>query len=247
MYFKGVNFNVIQPHLFESSVEGIKKSIATPDHFFCADNLITWNRNFSFLQNKKFMEIVQRNSNTNVELSIIWRSYILCYFAKFAKRLDGDFVEIGAYKGNTANIILEEADLVKSGKQYFLYDAFEHAGTELHHAQIEHSPELFDKVKNRFAPYDFVKVIQGYVPDSFSQGFPERIAFAHIDLNQAPAEVASIQRVLPALVPGGVIILDDYGWWGYRQQKEAEDPLFAEHGLEVLELPTGQGLVLNNL
>lgn len=58
--------------------------------------------------------------------------------------------------------------------------------------------------------------------------------------------MAALQRIIPALVPGGVIILDDYGWWGYHEQKEAEDPLFAQYGLEVLELPTGQGIVLNN-
>ncbi|MCK7581381.1 MAG: hypothetical protein MZV65_40950 [Chromatiales bacterium] len=67
-----------------------------------------------------------------------------------------------------------------------------------------------------------------------------------MDLNQAPAEIGALQQIIPVLAPGAVIILDDYGWWGYRQQKEAEDPLFAEYGLEVLELPTGQGLVLNH-
>lgn len=187
MNFKGVNFNITQPSLFEHSVEGIRKSVGTPDHFYCSDNVITWNRNLSFLQNKSFIEAVQRNSNTPVESSIIWRTYILCYFAKYAKRLGGDFVEVGAYKGNTANIILEQSGIAETGHRYFLYDAFEHTGTEVNHAMREHSAELFDKVKSRFAKYDFVKVIKGYVPDSFSQGFPERIAFAHVDLNQAPA------------------------------------------------------------
>lgn len=245
-FFKGISFNIIAPPLFEHSLEGIRKSVATPNHFFCSDNIITWNRNLGFLDNKKFLETVLRNSNTDVEKSIIWRTYILCYFAKYAKRLNGDFVEVGAYKGNTANIILEEAELAAARKNYFLYDAFEHTGTEANHSMPEHGPKLFDDVCARFAQYDFVKVIKGYVPDSFSQGFPENIAFAHVDLNQAAAEVGALRRIIPALVPGGVIILDDYGWAGYRQQKEAEDPLFAEYGLEVLELPTGQGLVLNN-
>ncbi len=247
MNFKGANFNVAQPHLFDHSMEGIRKSLTTPDHFFCSDNVITWNRNLSFLQNNSFMECVRRNSNSVAERAIVWRTYILCYFAKFAARLGGDFVEVGAYKGNTANIILEQAGLIGSGNSYYLYDAFEHTGTELNPAMPEHGAELYGKVRDRFAQYDFVKVIKGYVPESFQHGFPERIAFAHVDLNQAPAEVGALKRIIPALLPGGVIVLDDYGWWGYREQKEAEDPLFAEHGLEVLELPTGQGVVLNNL
>ncbi|MBK9237062.1 MAG: hypothetical protein IPO19_14105 [Rhodoferax sp.] len=83
MNFKGANFNVAHPQLFDHSMEGIRKSLSTPDHFFCSDNIITWNRNLSFLQNKSFMECVQRNSNTVVERAIMWRTYILCYF-KFA-------------------------------------------------------------------------------------------------------------------------------------------------------------------
>jgi len=107
----------------------------------------------------------------------------------------------------------------------------------------EHSAELFAKVTQRFAGYPFVKVIKGYVPESFEQGFPEQIAFAHIDLNQAPAEVEALKRIVPRMVPGSILVLDDYGWWAYRAQKEAEDPLLASFGLDVLELPTGQGIV----
>lgn len=46
------------------------------------------------------------------------------------------------------------------------------------------------------------------------------------------------------MVPGGLIVLDDYGWLGYRAQKEAEDAFFAERSYMVLELPTGQGLIV---
>ena len=39
------------------------------------------------------------------------------------------------------------------------------------------------------------------------------------------------------------MVLDDYGWRGYRAQKLAEDPWLAARGYQVLELPTGQGLL----
>ncbi|AFL72920.1 class I SAM-dependent methyltransferase [Thiocystis violascens] len=246
MFFSGGNFNITNITLFRQCVEGIRKSITTPDHFFCSDNMITWNKNLSFLQNDKFLESMRKHSNTNIELAIIWRTYILCYFANYAKRLRGDFVEVGAYKGNTASIILDNTGLEKTEKRYYLYDTFEHSDIDLNHILPEHSNILYDQVRSRFERFDFVKVIQGYVPESFSRDFPEKIAFAHVDLNQAPAEVGALRRIIPVLSPGAVIILDDYGWWVYHEQKEAEDPLFAEYGLAVLELPTGQGLVLNH-
>lgn len=42
----------------------------------------------------------------------------------------------------------------------------------------------------------------------------------------------------------GAIVLDDYGWSVYREQKLLEDAWFAERGYQGLELPTGQGLVI---
>jgi hypothetical protein len=41
-----------------------------------------------------------------------------------------------------------------------------------------------------------------------------------------------------------VIIFDDYGWKVFRKQKVAEDQFMRARGYEVLELPTGQGLVV---
>ncbi|MBC3956871.1 Methyltransferase domain-containing protein [Pseudomonas asturiensis] len=243
MIVNGDSFNIINPELFKHSLEGLRQSVATPDSFYSADNVICWNRNFSFMTDEPFMAAMRKNATSNIEMSIIWRTYILCHFAKMARRLPGDFVEVGAYKGNTANVIADRVDLASTGKQYYLYDAFEHDEGDVHHAMPNHGPQLHNTVKERFAAYPFVQVIKGYVPDSFEQGFPEQIAFAHIDLNQAPAEVEALKRIVPRMVPGSVLILDDYGWWVYRAQKEAEDPLLAEFGLEVLELPTGQGLV----
>ncbi len=244
MQFFGVNFNITQPVSFKAAVTNLQKSIATPDHFYCADNLITWNRNFGFLNDPKFLNCLSANCNTDIEFSIMWRTYILCYFANIATHLKGDFVEIGAYKGNTANIILEMTDFAKTHQDYYLYDTFEHQETDLNHPMPEHSKELFQKVLKRFEKYPFVKVIQGYVPHSFKEAFPEKIAFAHIDLNQAQAELLALKAVLPKLLPGGVIILDDYGWHAYHEQKDAEDPVLKEWHLSALELPTGQGLVL---
>jgi len=103
---------------------------------------------------------------------------------------------------------------------------------------------MFDKVVERFAGYPFVKIIKGRVPDSFEQAFPDEVSFCHIDMNHPAPEAAALERVLPRLPIGGVVILDDYGWWGYSAQKRALDPIAQAFGQEILELPTGQGLLI---
>ena len=58
------------------------------------------------------------------------------------------------------------------------------------------------------------------------------------------AEIGALELLFDRLVPGAVVVLDDYGWIAYREQKAAEDPFFLARGYRVMELPTGQGLLI---
>jgi predicted O-methyltransferase YrrM len=99
-------------------------------------------------------------------------------------------------------------------------------------------------VKQRFADMPNVTVIKGAVPESFSQGTPEKIAFLHIDMNNAEAELGALEALYDRITPGAVIVFDDYGWLAYREQKIVEDKFFAARGNQILELPTGQGILI---
>jgi predicted O-methyltransferase YrrM len=108
----------------------------------------------------------------------------------------------------------------------------------------EHSASLCDAVRARFKGLDNVRIVQGEVPKSLAGTAPETIAFLHIDMNNAAAEVGALDALWDRVVPGGAVVFDDYGWNGYTPQKEAEDAFLAARGYSVLELPTGQGLVI---
>jgi hypothetical protein len=60
-------------------------------------------------------------------------------------------------------------------------------------------------------------------------------------------ELAAIQFVWERLVPGAVVLLDDYAYYGYLSQKLAMDQFAQEKGVKILSLPTGQGLLLKPL
>jgi len=230
----------------EAFVEGIQQAINNipPLGIFTGDNLFTYGRNLSFLDDAEFMAACNNHAETASEQSIIWRIHVLCWAARNGMRLDGDFVECACYKGTSARIICDYLDFGNSGKHYYLYDLFEHDAGMDHHAMLEHGVDLFGKVTQRFADMSNVHVTQGSVPDILHQVAPEKIAFLHLDINSAAAETGALEFLFERIVPGGVIVLDDYGWLGYRQQKEAEDPFFAARGYRVLELPTGQGMVI---
>src|SRR5262249_30006495 len=142
-------------------------------------------------------------------------------------RLDGDFVECGAYTGVGMKTVIDYLGGTAFPKVFWGYDAFEHDATMLNPPMSELRPGLYDRVRRKFDAYPQVRLLKGIIPAVFDQGCPERIAYLHIDLNQAPAEVASLDRLFDRMVPGGVLILDDYEWSGYyRPQKIAEDAWF---------------------
>lgn len=244
-YHTGVFYGPADPAKFGDGLRGMFQSLRTDIGSFASDNLITFERNLSFLTDEAFMAAFRRHATTVVEHAVIWRVATVAWGARNAMRLSGDLVECACYKGVTANIVSDYVRLAEHPeRKYYLYDLFEHDASMPHHTLPEHGASLFQQVKQRFADLPNVVVTQGRVPDSFAQAIPEKIAFLHLDLNNAQAELGALEVLFERMVPGAVMILDDYGWLAYRQQKMAEDPWFAARGYQVLELPTGQGMLV---
>jgi hypothetical protein len=242
-FFQGSFFwGLADPKAFARNVEGLVEASRIKGGWFTGDNLIAFGRTLGFLGDTRFIEAWNAHAQTNQERGILWRSVVVCWAARQALRREGDLVECGCYKGTTPRILLDAVDVGE--RQFFLYDLFEHDPSMPHHAMPEHGPDLFEFVTRRFEAFANVHVIQGSVPDSFAQGLPERIAFAHIDMNNAPAELGALEALESRLVPGAVIVLDDYGALPYRAQHVAEKAWFADRGIPVLELPTSQGLAI---
>jgi hypothetical protein len=244
----GSNFNVVDMDKFRSGIELIKESLAPSirDTLFASDNLLTWNRNLSFLREDYFLGILRGKNADVIEKSTVWRLYILLYFARYASSLEGDYVELGCYKGHTAHHVVNHVDFERLKKSYYLYDLFAWSEGDKHtHLEAHDDEDMYDRVVEHFREFDFVTVTKGSVPESLDVCFPERIAFAHIDMNHPHPESTALAMVLPRLSSGGCIIFDDYGWYGYHAQKIALDPIVREYGdLSILELPTGQGLLI---
>jgi predicted O-methyltransferase YrrM len=214
-------------------------------YVYAADNLITLNRNTGFLSDQHFLDAVMSASPTLQEQSCLWRTHTLAWAAKSCAGLAGDFVECGTYRGYSAHVVMNYLGWNTLSKRYFLYDLFDPAGTAGEGERLpDHSPRLYEEVCARYAGFQGVNVIRGKVPDSFAQACPERIAFLHLDLNNAQAESAALEYLFERLVPGAILILDDYGWATYADQQAAADAFAASRNHAILELPTGQGMLI---
>jgi predicted O-methyltransferase YrrM len=97
-------------------------------------------------------------------------------------------------------------------------------------------------VRARFADLPNVRVIQGRVPEVLAKDCPQAIAFLHVDLNNAAAEIAALELLYDRISPGGVILFDDFCWAASIRQQVEELAWFEARGEQVLALPTGHGL-----
>jgi len=238
-----VFWGVGEPQRFRTEVEALTKSMAPGYH--AADNLITWGRNNSMFDDAAFVDAWQNNAESVNDKAIVWRRYVLATSAFHCVQLEGDFVECGAYTGAGVKTVVDYLGGVGFPRQFWAYDAFEHDESMANHGMPDLGPGLFERVRAKFRNYPQVRIVKGLIPDSFKDSCPDRIAYLHIDLNQAPAELAALDQLFDRVVPSGIVILDDYEWSGiYRGQKLAEDEWFDKRGYRVMPLPTGQGLVV---
>jgi hypothetical protein len=231
---------------------------------FWGDRMLLLDKHMGFMNDPRFAaayDEIKENKDFNQYKSPhteCWRLHLLVWAAQQALALDGDFVECGAFRGDRASVITQMTDFARQKKTFYLYDTFsgfvpaysspadfpDGPGFFDHAHKLFSEPGIFEGLTQRFRDFPNVKIVRGVLPDVLADVVPDKIAFMHMDLNSPAASVGSLEVLFDRIVPGGMVIFDDYGWYAYRREKELEDPFVASRGHQILELPTGQGLLV---
>ncbi|WPU98529.1 TylF/MycF/NovP-related O-methyltransferase [Mucilaginibacter sp. cycad4] len=152
--------------------------------------------------------------------------------------IQGDFVECGVWRGGSTMAAIDT--LIKAGdtrRDIYLYDTFEgmsepteldkvFTGTgadELMNSSRKEDPtsvwcysaleEVQANVGTLKYPKQLVHYVKGKVEDSIPQTLPGKIALLRLDTDWYESTKHELEHLYPLLVPGGVIIIDDYGHW----------------------------------
>jgi O-methyltransferase len=217
---------------------------------FAGDMMIVLQHNTGFFQDARFVEAFDAEAATDQERSLVWRLHVLCWCARNCLRREGDFVECGVYRGFSTAVAARYLGFGALDRRWVLYDTFDGIpADQLNPGEAESpasyaAPGLYESCTKRFAAYGNIRVVRGRVPEVLRGDAPGKVAFLHLDMNSAAAEAAALDFFAERLAPGAMVLLDDYGWAFYRAQKLVADAFFAKRDRQVLELPTGQGLVL---
>ena len=172
-------------------------------------------------------------------------------------KIAGDIVECGVWKGGSIMIIVKTLLELKSyDKELYLFDTFEGmpkptefdvsykdklAIKEFEDQKIDNNSsdwlriELDEVKKNVFSTgYNKEKFhfIKGKVEDTIPKNSPKTISILRLDTDWYDSIRHELIHLFPRLVKGGVIIIDDYGFW--KGAKKAADEYFEENNISIL-------------
>jgi len=171
-----------------------------------------------------------------------------------AARLPGDVVECGVWKGGSSMLaalaLLAAGDLERT---LWLYDTFT-GMTEPSDRDVDHSGRdarvrfaraaqeggwfvaAVDEVRSALAitayPAERLRFVAGKVEETIPQQVPERIALLRLDTDWYESTRHELEHLWPRLVPGGVLLVDDYGHW--QGARRAVDEYFARQATPLL-------------
>lgn len=226
---------------------------------YASDGMILIGKNAAFLQDPVFRRAYRAGIDSGHriggggDLGIQWRVATCLWAAAHARNLPGDFVECGVNTGIMSLAICERLGFGSLDRRFWLLDTFEGippeqmSATERADRTAENAAfygDCHETARRNFAPYPNARLVRGRIPDTLPEVEAEQVAYLHIDLNIAAPERAAIEHFWSLMSPSGVVILDDYGWQHYAEQKASMDEWAAGEGVPILNLPTGQGLLV---
>jgi O-methyltransferase len=226
-----------------------------------ADSLAVWNKNVDFMREPRFLKAYQAGMNTDhrldrrnperIDINIEWRIAICCWAAWHAQYLEGDFVECGTNTGIMSVAICNYIDFANLNKKFYLFDTYmgiprEQIRQDEQHAHEQNAAyrDVHEIAKQNFAAWPNAILVKGKIPDTLLTHRIDKVAYLMIDMNIVEPERMALNYFLPKVVRGGIVLFDDYGWSGYHLQKEAHDETATSYGLKIMNLPTGQGMLI---
>lgn len=192
--------------------------------------------------------------------------YAVIMAARYVTRheIPGAVVECGVWRGGSMHAIARALDAVGvHERDLYLFDTYEgmtapgsrdrrgdgRSATDLlasygkksrvwAYASLEDVQEGFRQVPY---PQEKLHFIKGPVEQTIPDKAPDRIAVLRLDTDWYESTAHELVHLYDRLMPGGVLLLDDYGWW--QGSREAVDEFLARTGARLYLARTGSGRV----
>ena len=188
------------------------------------------------------------------------RFYILYQMVNriFTHGIPGHVAECGCFRGHSTYIIASLLKTQRFMNSFYIFDSFEHGLSDKRPEDRSEtgntSPEetlrqkvyfssSCQEVSQLLAPFSFVKIYNGWIPDIFGHtGLKEEETFSlvHIDVDLYEPTKQSLQFFFSRMAPGGMILIDDYGYSQFPGAKKAVDE-FLENKIVTMTIENHLG------
>jgi O-methyltransferase len=162
--------------------------------------------------------------------------------------LEGDIVECGVWNGGSAALMAHANSNHGTSRKriVWLFDSFgglpppgpkdgvtgnRHYFRGLNRGSIEQVTKIFTILG---IPMEHVKIHVGWFENTLRKAELERIAVLHIDADWYTSVKLALDTFYERVVPGGFVILDDYGYW--QGCKRALDDFVSENKLDRINI-----------
>ena len=168
-------------------------------------------------------------------------------------KIEGAFVELGVWQGETAEII-HEMDKSRNLHLFDTFDGFDNKDLEKETNRDERystdnfSDTKLEEVKALFSESNNISFYKGYFPDTAKDLKEDKFAFVHLDADLYKPTIDALNYFYPKLSPGGVIIIHDYNhtWDGIRKALDEFMVTIPESLIEITDWQ-GSAMILKNL
>jgi O-methyltransferase len=179
-------------------------------------------------------------------------------------RIPGDVVECGVWRGGSMQAVARTlASAGDTSRDLHLFDTYEgmppptdrdvrrsdeRTADELLAAESRDESKVWavatlEDVQDGFSqvpyPAERVHFVKGKVEDTIPGHAPEQISILRLDTDWYESTRHELEHLYPRLSPGGVLLLDDYGYW--EGAREAVDEFLAQSGERLLLMRMASG------
>lgn len=200
------------------------------------------------------IEAVRNYTMTSAE-----RILALCQSIRYLvqHQVAGDLVECGVWRGGSVMAAVRTLKHLNDvERRIWLYDTFEGMSPPTAR-DVDHLGKTADELLRKDRPDDpssvwcrsslaevrtnvascgypaaNVRYVVGPVEQTLPKEKPDRIALLRLDTDWYESTRAELQELFPRLVPGGILLIDDYGHW--QGCRRAVDEYFRDQGICML-------------
>lgn len=159
-----------------------------------------------------------------------------------ARKIGGDFAEVGVANGATAKII----SVFKGNKELHLFDTFE--GVPF--VSKEDDPSIvpgvckssLEFVQNNLKGEENIRFYKGIFPDTAAPISERKFSFVNLDVDIYQTTKDALDFFYPRMSKGGIILSHDYSY--YDGVKKAFDEFFVDKPEPIIALCESQCLVV---